>query len=447
MKSARPPSTVPGRQADRARRTAFEVLRALRRGLAWEAAWERQAKRLASGSLDRRFAQELASGATRLRGRLDHVLTQHLDRPTAALDRDVLDLLRLGAYQLLETEVAEHSAVHATVELSKRVCPRATTLVNAVLRAVQRERRTLQFPDRSAAPLEQLVTYGSHPEWIVRRWLQRFGASETGALCDYDNRRPQLCLRPNPGRATQEEILAALPGSVVGRWAASSLRCSATGYAAVRALVEAGKASVQDESATLVVEEAAPAPGEAWLDLAAAPGGKAGHLAERVGEGGRVLAFDTTAAKVGRLRANAERLGLPQLVAAVGEARSLRLPPADGVLLDAPCSGLGVLARRPDARWRKQPGDPARLAALQAELLEAAAVHVRPGGLLVYSVCSFEPEETEAVASAFSAQHPEFALESGPAAPELRSGPGILYLLPQRHGVDGGFVARWRRAP
>ncbi|HZM16825.1 MAG TPA: hypothetical protein VFE28_12565, partial [Candidatus Krumholzibacteria bacterium] len=101
----------------------------------------------------------------------------------------------------------------------------------------------------------------------------------------------------------------------------------------------------------------------------------------------------------------------------------------------------------PDARWRKQPGDPARLAALQAELLEAAAVHVRPGGLLVYSVCSFEPEETEAVASAFSAQHPEFALESGPAAPELRSGPGILYLLPQRHGVDGGFVARWRRAP
>ena len=438
---------TPRDPADPARRAAFEVLRALRRGLAWEAAWERQGKRLASGSLDRRFAQELASGSTRLRGRLDHVLAQHLDRPLAALDRDVLDLLRLGAYQLLETEVAEHSAVHATVELAKAVRPRAATLVNAVLRAVQRQRAALHFPDPEAAPLEQLVTQGSHPEWLVRRWLERFGATATRALCAYDNQRPQLCLRPNPRRASREAILAAIPGSLAGRWAADSVRCPATGYAAVRALVEGGKASVQDESATLVVEEAGPAAGETWLDLAAAPGGKACHLAERVGNGGRVLAFDTTAAKVERLRANAARLGLAHLLAAVGEARSLRLPAAHGVLLDAPCSGLGVLARRPDARWRKQPGDPARLAVLQAELLEAAAAPVRPGGLLVYSVCSFEPEETEAVASAFSRAHPEFALESGAAPAELRSGPGILYLLPQRHGVDGGFVARWRRAP
>jgi 16S rRNA (cytosine967-C5)-methyltransferase len=330
------------------------------------------------------------------------------------------------------------------VELAKDVCPRASALVNAVLRAVQR--------DRGAAlavvaddPVRVLVHAGSHPEWLVRRWLERFGAEEARRLCDYDNRRPALCLRVNRRRTTVAALVAAIPGSRPGSWAQDSVRCSESGYARVRALVQSGLASVQDESATLVVEEADPAAGETWIDVAASPGGKACHLAERVGDTGRVLAFDTTAPKVARVHANATRLGLAHLVAARGDARTLRLPPADGVLVDAPCTGLGVLARRPDARWRKRATDPGRLAVLQQELLKAAAHFVRPGGLLVYSVCSFEPEETLAVVTAFEATHPEFVPESGPAPPQLRERPGILYLLPQRHGTDGGFVARWRR--
>jgi 16S rRNA (cytosine967-C5)-methyltransferase len=159
-----------------------------------------------------------------------------------------------------------------------------------------------------------------------------------------------------------------------------------------------------------------------------------------------VLALDTTEPKVERVRTNATRLGLAHLAVARGDARCLQVEPADGVLLDAPCSGLGVLSRRPDARWRKRADDLRRLQTLQGELLRAAARLVRPGGVLVYSVCSFEPEETQGVVERFLAEATGFTLESGPAPSALRWSPGILYFLPQRHGLDGGFVARWRRA-
>jgi 16S rRNA (cytosine967-C5)-methyltransferase len=179
--------------------------------------------------------------------------------------------------------------------------------------------------------------------------------------------------------------------------------------------------------------------------VAASPGGKACHLAELVGESGQVLGFDRSATKVQRIRENAARLGLPHLAAAEADARAAQAPQCDGVLVDAPCSGLGVLSRRPDARWRKRPEDLERLPRLQLELLEAGLRHVRPGGVLVYSVCSFEPEETTTVVERFASAHPEVRLEPGGAPPALRIEPGILYFFPQRHGVDGGFVARWRR--
>jgi 16S rRNA (cytosine967-C5)-methyltransferase len=336
-----------------------------------------------------------------------------------------------------------YSAVHATVELAKEVCPGAAGLVNAVLRAVQQ--RPPVYPAASDDALAHLLAYASHPEWLLRRWLDRFGAAETAALCAYANRRPSLCLRVHAGRMSRADVLAALPGSEPASWSTSSVRCRAGSFAAARRLVAAGAASVQDESATLVVEEADPQPGQVWIDLAASPGGKCGHLAERVGPEGLVRAYDRTPAKVERLRQNAVRMGLPQLLVGLADARALRAPAADGVLLDAPCSGLGVLGRRPDARWRKREGDLPRLRALQSELLDAAAALVRPGGVLVYSVCSFEPEETVAVCERFRSGHAGFRLEAGGAPAPLRAGAGILYFLPQRHGMDGGFVARWRR--
>jgi len=431
-------------RADAARRTAFAVVRAVRRGTPWSLAWAEHARGLAPGSLDRRFAQELASGSVRLRARLDARLGTHSSRSLVEVDADVLDILRLGAYQILEMERVPHrSAVHATVELAKSVRPQAATFVNAVLRSLLRGGEA--SPAAVLDPVAALTTAGSHPEWLVRRWVQRFGADEAGALCAYDNSRPELCLRVNPHRAAAAAVLRRVPGSRPGLWTDAAVRCPGIGYAEVRPLVEAGWVSVQDESAVLVTLEAAPRPGERWLDVAASPGGKACHLAELVGESGQVLGFDRSATKVQRIRENAARLGLPHLAAAEADARAAQAPQCDGVLVDAPCSGLGVLSRRPDARWRKRPEDLERLPRLQLELLEAGLRHVRPGGVLVYSVCSFEPEETTAVVERFANAHPEVRLEAGGAPPALRIEPGILYFLPQRHGVDGGFVARWRR--
>jgi 16S rRNA (cytosine967-C5)-methyltransferase len=431
---------------DPGRELAFRVLRGVLHGATWEGAWRRARAGAPVRSLDRRFAHELATGTLRLQGRLDWILGLHARRPLAGLDRDVLVLLRLGAYQIFEVDrVADWAAVHQTVELAKRVVPRGAGFVNAVLRAVLRGRDAVAYPDRERDPLGWLEARWSHPRWIVERWLARFGLAETEALCAWNDQRPDLCLRANRRRTTRDALLASLPGSTPGRWSDVAVRCPGPAYAAARQAVESGVASVQDESGMLVAPLLRPQPGQDLIDLAAAPGGKAGHLAELLDGTGCVRAFDRTPAKVDKVRENAVRLGLENIVAAQADARRLQAAPADGVLLDAPCSGLGVLSRRPDLRWRKSPEDLRRLQVLQLELLEAAARHVRPGGVLVYSVCSFEPEETLAVAERFAPLHPELRPDDDGLPPALRAAPGVLYFLPQQHGIDGGFVARWRR--
>jgi 16S rRNA (cytosine967-C5)-methyltransferase len=424
------------------RTLAFRVLRRMEAGSTWRAAWRAAAAAPGGDARERRLALELSSGCTRLRRRLDAAIARHAERDVASLDPPLRVLLRLGLYQLCETDaIAPHAAVHTAVELAKQHAPRGAGLVNAVLRAATRAGPPT--PPTGDDP-SALAAWWSHPDWIVARWLARFGRAETEALCAYDNARPELCLRTNVRRTTRDALVARLPGSRPGRWSDVAVRLGRSGYAPARACVEAGLASVQDESAALVAPALAPQAGETVVDVAAAPGGKSCHLAEIVGDQGRVLAFDRTEARVQRVRDNAARLGLENVVAAVGDARRLHVDPADGVLVDAPCSGLGVLARRPDLRWRKQPEDLERLGRLQSTLLAAAARYVRPGGRLVYSVCTFEPEETSAVGERFTAAHPEFTPDDDDGL-VLRSGPGISYSFPQRHGIDGGFVARWRR--
>lgn len=429
------------------RQVAFHVLRAIDAGAPWDRAWHDAAAAVPRGGRERRFAHELVSGTLRLQGRLDWILAAHTRQPLGELDAAVRVLLRLGAYQIREANgVAPHAAVYETVELAKQAAPRATSLVNAVLRALQRQLEPLPFPDPLREPLQHLAVRHSHPLWLVERWLARFGFESTAALCAYDNRRPELCLRVNRRRGSREELLQELPGSAPGRWSPDAVRCGTAAFATLRGCVEAGLASVQDESGMLVAPLLAPEPGERILDLAAAPGGKACHLAELMDGTGSVYAYDRTAAKLARVRENARRLGLENVIAAEADSRTLRTPQARAVLLDAPCSGLGVLARRPDLRWRKGPADLPRLAAMQLELLGAASRLVEPGGLLVYSVCSFEPEETLAVAQQFGAEHPGFEPADAGLPAALRTAPGILYFLPQAHGMDGGFVARWRRS-
>lgn len=383
-------------------------------------------------------------GVSRLRGRLDHLLGQLVRTGLETLEPDVHDVLRLGAYQLTEMDgVPPYAAVSQSVELARLAgAGRASGLVNGVLQNLQRRRGELRFPDLASDPAEALATHGSHPRWLVERWLTRYGAEETRRLVEADNTRPELYLRPlgmEPHAAAvrlAEQGIAAEPLA----FAPDSLRLLPPAGAAQALQVVPGV--VQDPAAALVVRYAEVPRGETVIDLCAAPGGKALGLAERAG---RVIAADLSARRMARVRENAERVGWADRVAeVVADGLAPAFAPAAAVLLDAPCTGTGTFRRHPDGRWRVTPEDLRSLAGLQWELLTAAAEVVRPGGLLVYATCSLEPEENEAQMERFLRAHPGWRVDAT-AIPELVDEAGFLRVLPQRFGVDGAFAARLRR--
>ncbi len=389
---------------------------------------------------ERRFAHELVYGTVRLRGRLDHLLAARLERPLDALDVPVLDVLRLGAYQILYMEVPDYAAVSQAVELAPR---RGAGLVNAVLRAVGRAgAEPSSFPEPESDPAAWLATWGSHPRWLIDRWLARWSVDEVRDLVRRDNEVPPLTLLPlrdDPAQAVARLEAAGLSARPVAAWS----RCVelAAGTDPVRALA-ALPAVVQDPGAALVVEYAAPS-GKGWAaDLCAAPGGKALALAAR---GHRVLAADRSEARV---RLLAENVARTQLAVRTVVARAER-PPLTGaplVLLDVPCTGTGTLRRHPDARWRLGPGDPAVLATAQDAILDGGATAVPSGGLLVYSTCTLEPEENEERVDAFLGRHPDFRLEPSDTVDKVHlDARGCLAVLPWRSGSDGAFAARLRR--
>jgi 16S rRNA (cytosine967-C5)-methyltransferase len=396
---------------------------------------------------DRAWTQELVYGTFRLRGRIDHILDGFARDGVGSLDPDVLDVLRLGAYQLLQMgSVPPYAAVSQSVELVRMAgVPGAAGLVNGILQNMQR-RPQFGFPDFDRDPAGHLETWGSHPWWLVERWIARWGADDARALVEANNLRPELYLRPLG--VSVDEARARLGEAEIASepvdFAPDSLRVLPPATAA-QALA-AVPAVVQDPAAALVVRYADVPEGSRVIDLCAAPGGKALALAERAG---RVVAADLSARRLRRVRENAVRIGWDGRVG--GVVADGRRPPfreVDAVLLDAPCTGTGTLRRHPDGRWRVSPEDLAALAALQDELLAAAAHLVRPGGLLVYSTCSLEREENEVRVESFLSGRTGWRLEppAGVLDASLLDGEGHLCVLPQRQGVDGAFAARLRRA-
>jgi 16S rRNA (cytosine967-C5)-methyltransferase len=425
------------------RLAALEVLRSVRNGDLGDRALERVAGRLPAR--EHGWLQELVYGTFRLRGRLDHILAGRVRSGLASLQPDVLDVLRLGAYQLLEMgSVPPYAAVSQSVELVRAAgAGRAAGLVNGVLNAVQRQRDALDFPDPDSDPVGHLVSWGSHPRWLVERWLTRWSMDDVRSLVNADNARPDLYIRP-VGIERDEAIRVLGEGGVTGEpvpFSARSIRIASAASAAD--VLSRVPAIVQDPAATLVADFAAPHAGADVLDLCAAPGGKAVALADA---GAFVVAADLSRRRLQRVRENASRLGLAMgLVQADGRTPPSR--PVDLVLLDAPCTGTGTLRRHPDGRWSVNAAGLADLVTLQRELLRAAAGVVRPGGHLVYSTCSLEPEENERQVDAFLAEHADF--RNDPAAdrvvPDVLDDRGFLRVLPQKQGVDGSFAARLRR--
>jgi len=383
----------------------------------------------------------------RHRARIDAILSERVRGGLARLDPDVIDLLRLGVYQLLYMgSVPAYAAIAQTVELAKRRHGiGASKLVNAVLRRTDREREILE-PPTPTETVDALALRYSHPRWLIARWIERWGEQDTERLLTLNNAEAPVVIRPYGIVREQLEATMEAAGVHVAEapYAKDSIAISGGTTFTELGAFKKGLFFVQDPAATLVTEYAAVPPGSTVADLCAAPGGKALELARTAGT---VVASDRSFGRLQRLLANQRRLESVNLLPIVGDARNPAVSPVDVVLIDVPCTGTGTFRRHPDARWRIKISDIAVMSALQKQILRAAASVVRQGGLLIYSTCSLEPEENDEQVDAFLAENLNFILDpppEGTVAPELLDG-DRLRVLPHRHGTDGAFAARLRR--
>ncbi|MDP6419354.1 MAG: 16S rRNA (cytosine(967)-C(5))-methyltransferase RsmB [Candidatus Krumholzibacteria bacterium] len=425
------------------RRAALEFLREDR----WLHApdWDRFQERILDefpleDSRDRRLFTHLVSGSVRLKQRLDARLRRLTGRKK--FDSAVLASLRLALYQLEESDrLPPHAIVHDAVEWVKQTGnQRLAAWVNAQLRNYLREGLPGRDPDPERSPLNYAVDVLSYPRWLARRWIGELGRERAHRVMDSMNGRSGITFRWNRRREGLEEFLRSLEeeGQNFLRPASSpfAFRCLGAVTPRVWEALEDGKLSVQDEAAQRVAPLLASAGGEIWADLCAAPGGKTGHLAELAMEEQRLIALDRSEVRMEKVLANLKRLGFSE-VECLSEDLLEREPIlSDGVLLDAPCSALGVLAENPDARWRKSEAQIVELVELQSRLLDRASQWLRPGGRLVYSVCTLSPEETRLQIEAFLERHPDFQLDA--------EEPGFL-LWPDETGGSGSYAACFRR--
>jgi 16S rRNA (cytosine967-C5)-methyltransferase len=445
------PTTAPGHQALRgvtaARVAAADIMSDLREGRLLDAAFDRYA--LGLDARDRRWTQELTWGSLRRRERLDAALRPRVRGGIARINPDLVDILRLGVYQLLFMgSVPAYAAIGQTVELVKqRHGIGASRLANAVLRRIDRERDQLHDDEPAGDVVDSLAREHSHPLWLVERWVAQFGPGETASLLAANNQEAPVILRP--WRVTRAALDAELRDAGVDGEAVP-LDTDAIRLPAGTALLELGAwrrghCFVQDPAATLVTRYAAMPTGVTVADACAAPGGKSLEMSRTAGF---VVAGDRSVSRLARLADNIERLHADRVGLVAMDATAPAIRPVEALLLDAPCTGTGTFRRHPDARWRLRISDLAVLAATQSSMLRAAADHVQPGGLLVYSTCSIEPEENDGQVDDFLESHPGWSVEPPPsgAVPDDVMDAGRLRVLPQRHGTDGAFAARLRRA-
>lgn len=406
---------------------------------------------------DRGLFAELVFGVLRRQGTIDHYLKQLVQQPLEKLELPVLLLLRLGLYQLRYLDrVPSHAAVHATVELTGEILPRAKGLINGVLRSYLRQQESLTLPDPALQPADWLSAAYSVPDWLAEQWLQQLPQNEAAGLAAASTEIPPLTLRVNTLRTNRDDLLTRLQTADI---AAEPCRFAPEGIQVMqRCLIaslpgfDEGLFTVQDEASQLVAHLLAPQIGEQILDMCAAPGGKATHLAQLMADEGNITATDLNARRIRRISESAERLGLKSIQTIAGDALAsdyLDGMQFDRILLDAPCSGLGVIRRNPEAKWRLTPTEVARCAVRQRLLINAAAPLLKPGGVLVYATCSTAEEEDEAVINDFLSRNPEFMVENGaelfPEWADLFNSSGYLRAWPHRHGTDGFFAVRLMR--
>jgi 16S rRNA (cytosine967-C5)-methyltransferase len=402
---------------------------------------------------DAALCTEIVYGTLRWRRHLDWRLAPHLNRPLAKLDPWVRALLRLTAYQLLFLDrVPRWAAVDEAVSVArlKSRVPGPAEFVNAVLRSFTRAPAPPRLP---ADPVEAAGIRWSFPDWMAARWITRYGPDEAERLMAALNERPPVTIRANTLRISREDLAARLRDEelaetdptplapegltvrrgAVGRWAAFA----------------GGWCSIQDEASMLIARLLDPQPGELVADVCAAPGTKTTHLAQLMGNRGRIVAMDPNTARLRLLTQAAARLGVSIVEAHTGGVAAVSgrwKNRCDRVLVDAPCSNLGVLRRSPDVKWKREASDLGRLAEKQQGILTAAAALAKPGGRLVYATCSLEPEENDAIVDAFLEAHRDWRVDAPANFPVAPDAGGVIRCLPQVHGTDGFTAVRLVRA-
>lgn len=411
---------------------------------------------------DRGLVTELVNGTVRMKKHLDWVLNLFLAKKGKELPSRIHMILISAIYQLLFLErVPTYAVINEAVNMARKGGgPSTSGMVNGILRNLERNRTKIVFPDPKEDQLGYLSTYYSHPEWIVRRWLSRYGYEETRELLIFNNQAPSMTIRVNTLKTDTDALLDLLKVEGVearrGTVAKSSITIDSLPGPLFRLpSYRQGLFYVQSEATMLIAPALNPQPGQMIYDFCSGVGGKATHLAELMCNQGEVKSLELYSHKMELLKLNCERLGISIVEPCPGDILEREFTAkADGALLDAPCSGLGVLRSRADLRWRREETDILETAELQLKMLDRAASTVRTGGSLVYSTCTLEPEENEQVVETFLTNNPGFETEDlvlpldfFPFTDEGRvtARQGTLTTFPPQYHIDGMFIALMRR--
>lgn len=410
---------------------------------------------------DRALLNALVFGVLRWRGRLDFVIQAFSRTPLKKIDAEVLSILRLGLFQILHLDrIPVPAAVNTSVELAKLSSPPwVVRYVNAILRNAAREQENIQFPDIRTNPLQAIAARKSFPQWLIRRWLDTYDLDETVRRCDAINTIPPLTFRTNTLHTNRETLLQSLGNQAES---VQPTKIAPDGVLLQNpnkpipdfAAFKKGWFQVQDEAAQLVTLLLDPRPGEKILDACAGLGGKTGHMAQLMINTGRIIALDKNETKLVKLNEQMQRMGVSIVTSAKHDLNTALLKEKfgtfDRILLDAPCSGLGVLRRNPDSKWNIKEQMLKNYSKNQVRFLNNLAHLVNRTGIMVFAVCSSEPEEGEWVSERFLKSHPDFVIENpSPALPidftALITREGYLKTSPHQHNMDSFFVVRFKR--
>lgn len=404
-------------------------------------------------ALDIRFVRQLVNGSTKMKRRLDHDMKFYLSKPSEKMSQRLVDILRLGFYQLFFTDrIPAAAAVSESVNLAHHFCDSSRArLVNAVMRAALRNPERVKFRDKIEDPVGYLANFYSYPDWFVKYCLDEFSHEETEKLLQSMNSPPKISFRVNPIKARAGTVEQSLEKSGVkytkGKYLPEYFHLEDSGFPLGEELIKSGKIYIQDESAGMAVRLMNPKAGTHILDMAAAPGGKASYAAVRMRNRGMITAVDKSRPRLELLIQNCRRMGIKIVIPVLANNLDFKGGPFDRVILDVPCSGWGNAGKHSDLRWSKTPESVDKFFRIQSVMIDRAARLVKPGGILIYSTCTIIRNENDQVVEEFLLRNSDFRLESAADYfdDEIVSERGFLKTYPDKANLSGAFAARLKR--